>query len=344
MEREERAAFVLGLAAVAVLAVGFVVREHRHHAPARVHVPPAAASAGSFTSCGRTLLASDEALRAIEVEGCAKLADEDLAFLGCSPSGTWSMSVERALRRPVAGDACGDIGLVVSLTHFAKDGSATVTTPGSSLAKTWHVPGGDVTVNASVLVGPGSTHLEEPQFFDFDGDGDDEVIVFGGADEEGYDPELHEVWTFKQGAVVPYAPALGIEFDGTIQLDGDHRPDLVGRGPYAKILAEAENGDSYPIAPSMFVARSMPDGTFDLRSPESIAYAKSRCGSRPALAAVDFATAFFDDAFAQNLVCARLYGAAAEELHEAAAPRCTKGDRCPLWVSALIDVPPPFVF
>lgn len=340
MEREERAAFVLGIAAVGALVVGFAIREHRRHAPASdFHAPPA--STNSFTSCGRTLLASDEALRAIEIEGCPKLADEDLAFLGCSPSGRWSMSIERAVRRPVAGDPCGDIGLVVSLTHFAVDGSPTVAAPGSSLATLWHVTGGDVKVNASVLQGPGSVHLEEPQFFDYDGDGDDEVLVFGAADEEGYDPDFHEVWTFKNGSVVAYAPAAGIEFDGTTQLDGDRRPDLASRGPYAKILAESESGESYPIAPHIFVWHSLANGTFDVHSPAAIAFTKAQCGPR---SPIDFESAFFDDGLASSIVCARLWGATAEELHAAADKRCKKNDRCPAWVTALIDVPPPFVF
>ncbi len=338
MELGERGAVGLGLGLAVAVVVGLAVREHRRHAPA--HAPVAATTSTSAGACGRTLVASDEALRAIAVDGCPKLADEDLAFLGCNPSGTWALGVERAVRRP-GNDACGDVGLVVSLTHFAKDGSATVAAPGALLAQSWKIGADEVRVNASVLAGPGSLHLEEPQFFDYDGDGDDEVIVFGSADEEGYDPSVQEVWTFKGGAVLAYTPALGVSFEGTTDLDGDKRPDLIGRGPYARILAESESGDSYPVAPSIFVAVSQRDGSFDVHAPAAIEYARSKCGPRPQ---IDWATTFFDDALAENVVCARLWGATAESLHAAAAARCTKSDRCPLWVSALMDVDPPFVF
>ncbi|CAN5658200.1 hypothetical protein BH09MYX1_BH09MYX1_03450 [soil metagenome] len=298
-------------------------------------------NATGFAACGRSLVASDEALRAIEIDGCPKLEGDDLAFLGCSPSCAWAMSIERAIRLPVAGDPCGDIGLVVSLTHFAQDGSAVVAAPGASLADTWHVPEGDVKVNLSILQGPGSRHLDEPQFFDFDGDGDEEVIVFCGANEEGGDPELHEMWTFKNGAVAGYAPATGLAFDGTTQLDADHRPDLTSRGPYAKILAESETGDSYPIAPHLFVLQSLVNGTFDIRSPAALDYAKTQCGVE---STIDWPSAAFDDGLAMAIVCARLHGASEDDLHAASAKRCHAVDRCPAWVSALIDTPPPFVF
>ncbi len=344
MEAEERAAVALGLVAVVVLGAGFAVRAHRRGAPSptKSGVPAIVANAAGFAACGRALASSDAALRAVEIDGCAKLEGDDLAFLGCSPSGAWSMAIERAVRRRgPAGDACGDVGLVVTLTHFGRDGSPVVVSPGASLATMFHVPEGDVKVNVSVLATPGSRHLDEPQFFDFDGDGDEEVIVTGGAEEEGYSPELHEVWTFKGGAVVGYVPALGLEFDGTLDLDGDRRPDLVGRGPHSKILAESEVGQSEPIAPRFFVYRSMPDGTFDVHSSASIAYAKTQCGPQ---SAVDFEGATFDDAFGTALVCARLWGTSASDLHAAADRRCHVGERCPLWVSALIDVDPPFTF
>jgi hypothetical protein len=341
VETTERFAVGLGLLAVVGLALGFGLRVHRRHAPTTLAVGPAPAGAGAFSSCGRTLVQSDDALRAIAVDGCPKLADEDLAFLGCSPSGTWAMNVERAVRRPVKDDPCGDVGLVVSLTHFAKDGSATVASPGALLSQPWKIGAEEVQVNASVLQGPGSRHLEEPQFFDFDGDGDEEVIVFGSADEEGWDPTLQEVWTFKRGAVLAYTPALGIPFEATTDLDGDKRPDLIGRGPWSRILAESETGASYPIAPSFFVALSLPDGTFDPHAPAAIEYARSKCGARPQ---IDWSTTFFDDALAQNIVCARLYGTPAAALHESASVRCAKADRCPLWVTASMDVEPPFVF
>lgn len=337
----ERVAVAIGLAVVALVLGGLAARRHRAESTAASAAGPVVVSSGA---CGRTIAQSDEALRSIEVEGCPRIEGDDVAFLGCSPSGSWATSIERAVRSPVEGgtgvDPCGAVGMVVTLTHFAKDGSPVVVSPASSLATKMKTSAGEVTVNASLSPRPGSRHIDEPSFFDFDGDGDEEVVLFASADEEGYDPEIAEVWTFKGGVVVPYAPASGIAFDAVTDVDGDGRPDLVGRGPYAKILAESETGDSFPIAPRFFVARALAGGAFDVHAPESIAYAKTQCGPR---APVDFENGSFDDALATAIVCARILGASAESLHTEAAHRCRGTDRCPLWVSALIDVEPPFV-
>jgi len=262
---------------------------------------------------------------------------------------TWGMRIERAYRDVEPGhqdeDYCGSIGFHVRLVHVDAAGREASAMPGPSQVQLWKPDaGGELEVNVSQIPYWGSLDLDEPTYFDFDGDGDPEVIVSGSANEEGYNPNFHEIWTFKDGAVVPYAPAKGLVFDDVADLDDDGRPDLLTRGPFAAVEAPSAMGDAYPISPLLFAAHSRPGGAFVQGDAASIAYAKKECGPAGPL---QFTT--FDEDAAKAIVCARLHGVTAAAVVHALDAQCKsyvdvvmEAGQCPGWTKALVAVDPPF--
>jgi hypothetical protein len=231
------------------------------------------------------------------------------------------------------------------LVHVDAAGHEASAMPGPAQAQLWKPDaGGELQVNYSQIPFWGSLDLDEPSYVDFDGDGDPEVLVSGSLNEEGYNPTFHEIWTFKAGAVVPYAPARGIVFDDATDIDDDARPDLLTRGPYATVEAASALGGSNPIAPLLFAAHSKVGGAFVQGDAAAIAYAAKECGPAKPL---QFAT--FDEDAAKAIVCARLHGSTAAAVDQALAAQCSsfvdvvmEAGQCPAWTKALAAVDPPF--
>ncbi|HEX7602948.1 MAG TPA: hypothetical protein VF316_15130 [Polyangiaceae bacterium] len=362
---------------VALVAVGlFARREHaRHrHAPSS---PVASASARAKPTqpaprptaiededAGAPLSARCRALRDGSERVVAQLASsaphpacvaslEGMSFLTCYDDHrvTWGMRIERANRDVEPGhedeDYCGSLGFHVRLVHVDAAGHEASAMPGAAQTQLWKPDGGvELQVNVSQIPYWGSLDLDEPTYLDFDGDGDPEVIVSGSLNEEGYNPNFHEIWTFKDGAVVAYAPAKGLVFDDTVDLDDDGRPDLLTRGPFAKVEADSALGGTYPIAPLLFAAHSRAGGAFAQGDAAALAYAKKECGPAGPL---QFAT--FDEDAAKAIVCARLHGVTTAAVVQTLDAQCksyvdvvmdSAAGQCPVWTKALAAVDPPF--
>ena len=276
---------------------------------------------------------------------------DGMEFLTCYDDRliTWGMRVDRAYRDVEPGhedeDYCGSVGFHVRLVHVDAAGHEASAMPGPAQAQLWKPDaGGELQVNYSQIPFWGSLDLDEPSYVDFDGDGEPEVIASGSLNEEGYNPTFHEIWTFKEGAVVPYAPARGIVFDDVIDIDDDARPDLLTRGPYAKIEVNNGLGGSNPIAPLLFAAHSKVGGTFVQGDAAAMAYAAKECGPAKPL---QFAA--FDEDAAKAIVCARLHGITAAAVGQAMSAQCSsyveiveEAGQCPAWAKALAAVDPPF--
>lgn len=156
--------------------------------------------------------------------------------------------------------------------------------------------------------------------FDFDGDGQDELLSSFGSSK---------ILTVKGDQVVPYPPADRLAFRKVADIDEDGRPDLVLDNPYWVPVDElgcAKPGGSGVInlvVEISMVARSMPDGTFSTSDPKAAEILKQECPEMPKSIVVKDATGHFDNQqIRRNIVCARVHGASAQKVVSALDAGC----------------------
>lgn len=184
---------------------------------------------------------------------------------------------------------------------------------------------------------------------DYDGDGEPELLRMT-------DVRMHEaaprhgsqVLTFKNGNLTPYSKAPSQTVWSAQDFDDDGRMDLVTRGPFAGVTMKNVFGAELPIAPRIFAAHSLKDGSFSSTDDAATAFTKQACPSKPTLdldIAQDSAKA---DELAQLVVCARVWGATEQEIVVAWKKSCggdAGGDplACEPWPKRLAAITPPFV-
>ena len=130
-----------------------------------------------------------------------------LDHCGVTEAGTWSLVPRRfeVQRDGIVeeGKTCSEIDVEVVLVHLG------ALVDGAELARSEDVPFAQAAVDGGLatnwsLVGSGgwgSRSLEKPIFFDYDGDGELEVIVSGSSNDEGYDPSYREIDTYSAPGV-----------------------------------------------------------------------------------------------------------------------------------------------
>lgn len=149
--------------------------------------------------------------------------------------------------------------------------------------------------------------------FDFDGDGEDEIVfAHGGESEQG---EGAALWVFRYAGgrvtrLARVANALGMT-----DVDGDGRPDAVA--VHRRLVMTPAEYHSTPVhhpcvddvrAP-MTVARSLPGGTFSVSDPAVRAYNRRECHARPSTIVARDANGAVDEVTtAHNVVCAGVWG------------------------------------
>ncbi len=159
--------------------------------------------------------------------------------------------------------------------------------------------------------------------FDFDGDGEEELIVAGhDQTKEGPREPISYIVTVKNGKATAYAPAAGILFFRTEDIDHDGRPDLVTYGPY-----RAHTGARCNDAPTAFngpamLAHSLTDGTFSLTDGVAIGFAKQACDHAGFTVARDDQKNVDDEQTLVNIACARLWGMSASQAVTEVAKNC----------------------
>lgn len=140
--------------------------------------------------------------------------------------------------------------------------------------------------------------------YDYDGDGSAEVVVAYGRSGPGFDHSRSTLWTFRTGAVIPYAPTAeldGVEVAG--DLDGDGRPEISVLGPYLpedSVSCGSLEGD--PRQSNLIVCHALPDGTFSTTDAVARSANAAGCGADAKLVVTDDA-----DGLA-SVRCARLRG------------------------------------
>lgn len=161
------------------------------------------------------------------------------------------------------------------------------------------------------------------QIFDYDGDGEDELLVMGhDQTHEGPKDPIGQIVTFKAGAVSMYAPAGALPFFKVTDVDRDGRPDLIAYGPYRSRVAARCNGAPTAASGPALLVHSKGDGTFSWNDAQAIAFAKTACEKPGFVVARDDEKRVDDEQTFVNLACARLWGMPEAQAASAAASQC----------------------
>ncbi len=229
------------------------------------------------------------------------MSDDLLAAFGrCKKTrsgGAWGVGVSD-LREETT--IHGTTGQVVALHADAQGHTTSVALPGTS-------PRTKDRSFASTDLDHVSIGMQE--LFDFDGDGEEELIVVGwDQTHEGPRDPGGVVVTFKGGAAALYGPAKDVPFFRAEDVDRDGRPDLITYGPYRTHVPGRCNGTPAAAVGPALLAHSLPDGTFTMVDARAIAFAKQACEKPGFSVARDDEKRVDDDQTFVNLACARLWG------------------------------------
>jgi hypothetical protein len=261
--------------------------------PAAVAVPPPSRCDRALAA-HRTLLAGDE--------DAATAWEGAIATVGqCfeTPGGAWVVALDALVRdeHPDGGGYVSYRGRW-SVAHVAPNGATVRDTHETE----W--------VSHDLLRVTGAST------FDYDGDGEPELLLhWRGTRMEWADAPDGGVFTFRDGALRPYAPAADLHPDEARDVDGDGRPDLVTHLPY-----RAEGNDfisqfTYLMEPIALLAHALPDGTFSRDDETARAFARASCPRRvPAV--------FEGEPTREAVVCARLWGVPPAAVARAVRTRC----------------------
>jgi hypothetical protein len=256
--------------------------------------------------------------------------------------GVWALVVDDAeighAKAPPG--ACDAVRFQVALVHVDAAGKTTRAVPLATPGKPEK--------NLAVEVW-GARTIAPLATFDFDGDGELEVLVMGNTDHEGVHIPASEIWTFKDGRIQPYAKGAGIVFTEVVDADNDGRLDLVTRGPYEAVRATSCQGPTFPVAPEAFLMRGEPLGVFTLNGATSKARLLAECpGATPGAGMMGGDS----EALATAVVCARAWGKTAAETLKMLETTCTSWvapnkecerppNACPEWVKKMAAITPP---
>ena len=251
----------------------------------------------------------------------------DKSQLQCHTSSngaTWGLRVDDVV--DLGAEPC-KTGWLVRLVHLDVNGAETAVVPGVSSNLRAH------TYNVAI-----DMKLADVLFFDWDGDGDDEVFVRGTRGSGDVpEEERAQVWSFQTGdaaarvdgsaaggtsrmAIAPYPPASSFTIIGTQDVDADGRPDLM--------VTFFGTGLAAPPTSRRFAAHSLKDGTFSVRDAAAVTWAEKQCPNDPTL---DLSQ--FDGAVADAMICSEMWG---HDLSKACA-----GKSCPPWAEKLAKTKPP---
>ncbi|MFO0614959.1 MAG: VCBS repeat-containing protein [Polyangiaceae bacterium] len=157
--------------------------------------------------------------------------------------------------------------------------------------------------------------------FDFDGDGQDEVVVGTTRDAPFAHDETGVVLTLDGGRVVPFGPAKAIDVHQVEDVDGDGRPDLMTlapfRGPTTQSCGDMQMSESLD-AP--LLAHSLPDGTFSFTDDVALSFDRRGCERAPPTPLV---IAGNSPDGPLTVRCARLHGQTAAAVRAAIRKVCT---------------------
>lgn len=151
-------------------------------------------------------------------------------------------------------------------------------------------------------------------FFDFDDDGRDEVIVT--QESHPFEEESSkdtQTLTLTSAKIAPYPPAKGVSIAEVRDVDGDRRLDILSPGPFVTRhngCCSDPRGIGTTSGP-LLLWHAKPDGTFSVDDPVAIEHARKQCEAAQELSA----EAFVDiDLIATHAACDRMRGKSAKEI------------------------------
>jgi hypothetical protein len=176
------------------------------------------------------------------------------------------------------------------------------------------------------------TTIEGPVFFDFDGDGDEEMFLRVAEVVDGIERRsAGRIWTFRRigpGAGIDrYAPARDIDVETLRDVDADGRPDAITYAPY--VFAAGEWGCGLRVFRAHgppFVAHALADGTFTRDDAVARAEARRACPSKPTTIVATVEGVVDPQQTANDIACARMLGATIDEVVDAIDISC--GHEC----------------
>lgn len=158
--------------------------------------------------------------------------------------------------------------------------------------------------------------------FDFDGDGEEELIVVGNDQtKEGPKDPIGQIVGFKGGQVTMY-PIGPYPFFRTTDADNDGRPDLVTYGPYRSRIPARCNGQASVAQGPAMLLHSKADGTFVKDDTVAINFAKQACEKPGFSVARDDEKRVDDEQTFVNIACARMWGMPIAQANQAVASQC----------------------
>ncbi len=200
---------------------------------------------------------------------------DDFAACIPTPHGAWSLEFD-SLRVTDSGSWRGHW----SVAHYDGAGrrvAIALTQPGDERAE-------DLTPAADNLdVSPPYSALRpNTETFDYDGDGEPELaLVLTLGQNEAEDPVRGRVWTFRDGAIAAFAPAINVEVTNIEDVDRDGRPDLLTPIPFSTTAEAPGSGFTYAIDGPMWVFHSLAGGAFSSTDTVAVGAARTACPSAP---------------------------------------------------------------
>jgi hypothetical protein len=214
--------------------------------------------------------------------------------------GAWAVVLDDLAGVPEDAGVGGQVEGHWSVAHVAPDG----TVARSQRANDW-VYYAQLGVSHTALV-------------DYDNDGAPEIVVVTRVRAmEAAGSSAGEVLSFRNGAVIPYAPATGISPDESRDVDNDGRTDLITAAPYTDEGNDSPSDFSYEMRGPQFLAHALPDGTFARNDAAAKAFARTQCPARnPRVFGASTENALHD------VVCARIWGVPAAAVQRIVTTRC----------------------
>ncbi len=175
---------------------------------------------------------------------------------------------------------------------------------------------------ASPFGGTAFGGIDSPSIsYDFDGDGDDELLLLEGTSEHTGSGDFHgSLWTFKSGKIRRYPSAPPV-IARPMDVDCDGRPDLLTDAPF---IGE-ENCSSYlhtSVMGPFLVAHSLKDGTFSMSDEVAIRQAREGCGEPPSPFKLDEEADQSPLEALARIRCARLWGKSTATLEREIRAAC----------------------
>jgi hypothetical protein len=166
--------------------------------------------------------------------------------------------------------------------------------------------------------------------FDYDGDHVAEAVTVTAEHEhEGPSDARAQVWTVRDGAIVPYAPAAAIDASDVRDVDGDGRPDLLTSLGYEAPATSRGSQFDYILLGPAFMAHATAQGAFAIDDPAALSEADRLCSPAPSSVIVpsegDFGVD--DEQTTRAVICARMRGAAAAPIAAAIRRACARSQR-----------------